>query len=157
LRHLPLLVLLAGCASEGSTRLLVPDDAMRVPWDDSWDDTSDIVALVPIDVFAWDAATGAAVPDVELVFDGDGVGLVADSDLAPGLEYDCSSCVWDAWADTWLQDDLDPVESMALRTDSEGTARVYAWVSAFPTFGEPVGVWVRGAEHAELRVDVVGE
>lgn len=56
---------LSACASQGVAPALLVPDSVHLRWDAAWDGDEDgLAALVPVDVMAYDAATGAPLPDV---------------------------------------------------------------------------------------------
>jgi hypothetical protein len=124
------LLLCAACIGEAEPRLLLPD-GIEVAWEEAYNLEGDgLGALVPVDVMAYDGATGEPLSDVELAMwtedDGawpvpaEGVVLVGPDDTA-GPELG-GSAFWDASRDQFVMLELadDPV---ALATDSSGLAR----------------------------------
>jgi hypothetical protein len=56
---------LSACASQGVAPALLVPDSVLLRWDAAWDGDDDgLAALVPVDVMAYDAATGAPLADV---------------------------------------------------------------------------------------------
>ncbi len=133
---IPSILVLAACADErGDPQLLLPTE-VAVAWDHAYDGEGDgLGALVPVDVMAYDSATGAALAGVELLlWTNDGVAWPVDAELVFVVDPDaCPRCelLWDARRDQFL--DLVPViDTLSLSTDADGLARVYVFVDAFP-------------------------
>jgi len=132
--------LAVGCADDAGPRLLLPND-VEVTWEQAYDREDDgLGALVPVDVMAYDPASGEPLGDVELLlWAEDGVAWpVAGDDVAVVDPDSCPDCelMWDATRDQFL--DVVPVaESIALRTDGDGLARLYVFVDTFPAGSAP--------------------
>lgn len=145
---------LAACGAEpAEPELLLPDD-VDVPWEVAYNATDDgLGALVPVDVMAYDGATGEPLADVKIEVWTEDDGAVAvpveavlvyvDADGAgeqptPDAASD-PFVAWDAARDQYIAFDVafdardggaDPIE---LHTDAGGVARLYLYVDAFPT------------------------
>ena len=145
------LLFAAACAEEGSDPQLLLPDAVAVAWEPAYDAQGDgLGALVPVDVMAYDGASGEPLGDVELLlWTNDGVAWPVASDQVFVVDPDaCPRCelLWDARRDQFL--DLVPVvDTLPLSTDADGLARIYVYVDAFPASED-------GDEFASLPVVV---
>lgn len=152
-RLVPLLPLMA-CAPAPEGALLAPAD-VDVLWDTAWNDVSDgVAAYVPVDVMAYDSATGDALVGVAVGLLVNGVAVDAlwphevatsDDDCRAEDETGCGDA-WDAWADRWVIDpEVGSVSTEGL-SDHDGLVRWTVRVDAFPTEGgellpQPVTVY----------------
>jgi hypothetical protein len=129
----------AACVDEEEPRLLVPD-GIEVAWEDAYNLGGDgLGALVPVDVMAYDGASGEPLAGVELLVwtedDGawpvptEGVWLV-DPDEEPAF--------WDAARDQFVMLELGD-DPLTLVTDASGLARSYIYVDTFPTSSGSTG------------------
>ena len=136
-----------GAAPEGA-QLLAPD-RVEVNWDEGFDATDDGVgAMVPIDLMVYEGTTGEPLEavDLELVPSSVDIELVSEVEV---LQSDCTACVWDAMRDRYVDW---PDTAASIQTDSDGLARVYAWVDSFPP-EEPLFFEVRmGSETAQVDI-----
>ena len=130
------LLLAAACAEEGGDPQLLLPATVPVAWDSAYDAEGDgLGALVQVDVMAYDGATGEPLGDVELLaWTNEGIAWPVASDQVFVVDPDaCPRCelLWDARRDQFL--DLVPVvDTLPLSTDSDGLARIYVFVDAFP-------------------------
>ncbi|MEQ1505165.1 MAG: hypothetical protein ABMB14_23220 [Myxococcota bacterium] len=148
------LLVVAACGEEPdfAAELLPPDD-VSVTWEAAYNGTNDgLGALVPLDVMAYDGATGEPLGDVSIevwVDDADHADANADGPGATPLPVDAVLVIdpdeaeaddliaWDAAHDQFVAVDLDRSEAgtradgVILHTDSGGIARLYLFVDAF--------------------------
>jgi hypothetical protein len=140
-------LLLAACVEDGGAGLLLPDQ-VQVGWQPEYNGRGDgLGALVPVDVMAYDPASGEPTPDVTLhVWTDDGAAMpvptdgvtVLDEDLHPvvgpvlddAAEGPTAFEAWDAEHDQFVA--VAPADELDLRTDGSGVARMYLFVDAFP-------------------------
>jgi hypothetical protein len=131
----PTVVLLVGaaCVDEEEPRLLLPD-GIDVAWEDAYNLEGDgLGALVPVDVMAYDGASGEPLAGVELLVWTDGDGAVpVPTDGVWLVDPDEEPAFWDASRDQFVMLELagDP---LSLETDASGFARAYVYVDSFPT------------------------
>lgn len=141
-RFLPAILplLLAACGTEPSpeAELLLPD-LVSVAWEDAYNARNDgLGALVPVDVMVYDGASGEPLRDVELQVWTDDVaawptsaeGVVVVSPTDPTALQATYLQVWDASRDQFVA--FEPEDTIDLRTDDGGIARLYVYVDAFP-------------------------
>lgn len=141
-RFLPAIppLLLAACGTEplAESELLLPD-LVSVAWEDAYNAENDgLGALVPVDVMVYDGASGEPLPDVELQVWTDDVsawptsaeGVVVVSPTDPTAFTPSFLQVWDASRDQFVA--FEPVDTIDLRTDDGGMARLYVYVDSFP-------------------------
>lgn len=137
-----------GCVpASDEVALLVPGE-VDVAWDARFDAPDDgRVALVPIDVMVYGAASGAPIANapVRVAVAGPHAGVVAPEAVA-WLDADDTDAgealfapVWDAWRDRYAVLAEDPATWRDLRTDTDGIARLYVWVDRFDTDVDAVG------------------
>ncbi len=141
-RAAPAAFLVACGASESTPALYVPDQ-VEVTWDDAWNEDDDGLAmLVPLDVLAYDAATGAPIPELAVTLTDvrawDEVGLTTDvqplavDEVRWRTEVSGPGDWWDARRDAYFdlspRDGADPVT-----TDANGVARFYLLVDVLPS------------------------
>jgi hypothetical protein len=145
------LAVLAACAPPESVPALFVPDAVDLQWDDAWNQDDDgLVLLVPVDVMAYDAATGGPLgalsvslgdvhddeTDVETLGADEVVWWNPSDGEAPADSW------WDARRDAFF--DLsgrasDEVSSTAV-TNAEGVARFYLLVDVLPIDSDRVAV-----------------
>ena len=160
-RVLGLLLLVQACDDDLSAgpRLLAPAE-ITFAWDDAWNDDNDgVMALVPLDVMAYDGATGEPREGADLALRVSGGSLLAVDRVEAG-EDGCVDCVWDTWSDVSVRilpgDDAGADEALGasgltLRTDARGLARVYVVVDAL---SDELGVTVEARHPIEGPVAV---
>lgn len=128
-----MLLTLVACARD-EAQVLVPED-VEIAWDASYNGYDDgIGAVVPVDIMVYEAATGEPVDfvDLEVRAADEGVLLFLPEALVPCELEDDRELLWDVRQDMayeLVEADEGPV---ALRTDSDGLARVGVLVDAFP-------------------------
>jgi hypothetical protein len=131
------LTLLPACAAAPDGALLIPAD-VDVTWDEAWNGVDDgVAAFVPVDVMAYDAATGDALPGVPvgLLIDGVAAEAIAPRDLLVP-DDDCGADCgdeWDAWGDRWVAPTDAGAASLDGVTDDDGLVRWTVRIDAFPT------------------------
>lgn len=135
---------LVGCGTvEESPELLLPEP-IPVAWEEAYDAEADgLGALVPVELMAYDGATGeplASVPLVVYAPEGSVWPVEADEVVVVDPD-DCYGCdlLWDAHRDEFV---LAPrfSDPLLLRTDDDGMARMYLYVDSFPaSTTEPFG------------------
>lgn len=139
-----LLVLAACSAAEAVPALSVPDTVL-VSWDDAWNaDDDGLAQLVPVDVMAYDAASGAPLAELAVVVterqegsdDGPRVDVTPVAVHEVEWRSDDQAAWWDARRDAFfdlaLRAEPDPVE-----TDADGIARFYLLVDVLTIGAEP--------------------
>ena len=137
-RHSKILVAalaLTACGQE--EQILLPDN-IDVHWDASFNGLDDhLGAVVPVDVMAYDAASGEPLVGVELELTVDHANtyLLKSSDASPVVAA-CSDCdvLWDAYRDEYYEMQTELTEEQAnirLETDEDGVAHFYVVVDAF--------------------------
>jgi hypothetical protein len=124
------------CVDEEQPRLLVPD-GIEVAWEEAYNlDGDGLGALVPVDVMAYDGASGEPLAGVELLVwtEDDGAWPVPTEGvwLVDPESSDEEAAFWDAARDQFvmLERGDDP---LTLVTDASGMARGYVYVDTFPT------------------------
>jgi hypothetical protein len=125
----------AACVDEEQPRLLAPD-GIEVVWEEAYNlDGDGLGALVPVDVMAYDGASGEPLAGVELVVwtDGDGAWPVP-TDGVWLVDPDVEPAFWDAARDQFVMLELGD-DPLTLFTDSSGLARSYIYVDTFPASG----------------------
>jgi hypothetical protein len=134
----PTVVSLVGvaCVDEEEPRLLLPD-GIDVAWEDAYNQDGDgLGALVPVDVMAYDGASGEPLAGVELLVwtDEDGAWPVPTEGVWL-VDPDAEPAFWDASRDQFVMLELadDP---LTLETDASGLARAYVYVDSFPTVAD---------------------
>jgi hypothetical protein len=150
MKRAPLLIAaiaaVTGCTEEDRSsfgaQLLVPD-AIDVQWDERMNARDDgLGILVPVDLMAYDGATGEPLHEVRVDVVADADALVVHVDDVDTLAADCPECVWDSGRDRYVAlPDGPSTPDGGILTDEDGMARVYVWIDAFPNEGdEPVQV-----------------
>jgi hypothetical protein len=140
---------------EPGLSVLLPQD-VEIAWDAAFEATGDArVAVVPLDVMVYEAATGDPVGDVEVTLVARGAALAAEGSFAeagPGVVGGASGdsgggrapgAVWDTWSGQWVvpQSALSP--RLVARSDSAGLVHFSVVVDAL--FG-PVEVEVAASD-----------
>lgn len=132
----PVLVATACIVATEQPELLLPE-AVPVEWEESYDAEGDgLGALVPVDLMAYDGATGQPLSSIPLVvYSPSGSAWPVEPDEVVVVDPDdCYGCelLWDAQRDEYL---LAPRVSdpLSLRTDEDGMARLYLYVDSFPS------------------------
>lgn len=128
-------ILSGGCDDPSSAELLVPGPT-PVRWADAWDETDDgLGALVPVDVMAYDSATGEPLPNIEITVwtEAETVWPVPVEALVVADPEGCPECDvwWDAERDEFIEA-LPYHAEVTLLTDDDGLVRLYVFVDAFP-------------------------
>lgn len=147
IRALPVLFLAVGCRlpEPEPPQLLVPED-VEVPWDASFDATDDgRIALVPVDVMLYDAASGEPIADeaIEVTTPAAAASILAPASIL-SASPDEPLADWDVWRDRFVVIDAGWTGSLRFRTDASGLVRLYVAADGFG--GEPVPVVVATAE-----------
>lgn len=157
-RLAPLLgaALLGACATapEVVPALYVPD-AVPVDWDRGWDGEADgLAAVVPLEVMAYDSATGHPLADVAVsVWSADPVRIsaVPVDRLDWAGEDPAGEGWWDARRDAWFvvsEADRTDAEGTDVVTDADGLARLYLVVDALPDGPQPVSAAIAASPDA---------
>lgn len=148
--------LMVACVDEGGApegaQLLAPD-RVEVNWDDGFDAVEDGVgAMVPVDLMVYEGATGEPLDAIDLALSPstDDIELVR-AEAIEVLQSDCTSCVWDAMRDRYLDWATD---AQSAQTDSDGLARVYVWVDSFPP-DEDLFFEVGMGDEVPFQVDIL--
>jgi hypothetical protein len=143
---------LVACSQQESVPALFVPDSIDVFWNEAWNDDEDGLAmLVPVDVMAYDAATGAPIADLVVSLEGvrddaTDIEILAVDDVVWWTSADSrrtgraapEESWWDARRDAFFE--LSEEGAGAVPTDLEGVARFYLLVDTLPTFDhEPAG------------------
>jgi hypothetical protein len=121
----------AACVDEEQPRLLVPD-GIEVAWEEAYNlDGDGLGALVPVDVMAYDGASGEPLAGVELLVwtEGEGAWPVPTEGVWLA-DPDEESAFWDAARDQFVMLELGD-DPLTLVTDASGLARSYIYVDTF--------------------------
>lgn len=148
----PLAALAVGCAPAGAPPGLFVPDTVELRWDDAWNAGQDgMVTLVPVDVMAYDAGTGAPLAGRRVSLDRARLSRLEDADVdalpvgavhwrgaLDGAEArDGEDAVWwDARRDAFFELDAGAEPAgpgpLEVATDHTGVARFYLLVDALP-------------------------
>jgi len=118
---------------EGAAAVLVPED-VELHWDASYNGAHDAIgAMVPADVMVYDPATGEPLQGESFELRGEGVRFVTAEDEVLFDPEPCErGCVWDAYADQYVEVELPESDTVTVTSDELGLGRVYVYVDSFP-------------------------
>ena len=155
--HLLVSLVAVGCLEQTDQAELLLPDPISVEGHDAYEGEGDgLGALVPVDLMAYDGATGQPLESIPLaVWATSGSAWPVEADEVVVVDPDdCYGCelLWDAQRDEFL---LAPQvsDSLNLSTDADGLARLYVYVDAFSDSDGAGGVG--GSAGGELEDIVV--
>ncbi len=136
---LPITVILLSpaCVEDIQDAELLLPGPIDVAWEGAYDGENDgLGALIPVDVMAYDGASGRPLTNVELeVWAESGTAWPVPVEQVVVVEPDdeCTECelLWDAERDEFLHE-ISVVDILPLSTDADGLARLYLYVDTFP-------------------------
>jgi hypothetical protein len=149
---------LAGCASEDEAQLLVPAQ-LEFSWNPVYNQPADgRVAVLPFDVMVYDSESGEPLAgvEIELAAEVPPVGLLP-AEVVQSATQDCTDCAWDAYRDAPIVlPESEVSQSLVVRTDDDGLARVHAVVDVLPEedggFAEAAIVVASGSQSEIVRL-----
>ncbi|MCO4745990.1 MAG: hypothetical protein KC912_14440 [Proteobacteria bacterium] len=129
-RAFPLLLLAVACSgAEDGVRVLGPE-RVEIQWDEAHDSVDDgMIAAIPVDLLAYAAADGSALPHEPLQLSIEGATLATPADILDHGEQ------WNALSGRDIEV-LDSANLLEIDADDMGAVRVIVLVDRFPLIGD---------------------